>query len=921
MSSSSQREQPVTVPADGPLRVAFVVAKRSDSAGNVNQIVDAIEGGLTNIRLRQINLAGNSPNFSLRKELQGSRVVIVHNTASFRALDLEAVLRAASQQTVVPRFLVMKQDEYLEPYAFDRLFVDFGVRTVLSCLQPEDVSVVYPNSTKVGVDFRRMTTAYLPRSMIDAPVIPLPDQLRVTHRGQMEPVQLGLLGQQKTMLPTWAAESIGKARRHWILDASSDATDRIYGGGWLDLMERSTAVLGSESGTNAFDMDGSLRRRTRKFVRERGRFGWENLALAQIYTKEILADYEGNVMYGTIAPRHLEAAVLGRPQILTPGRYENLFLDGHSAFFVDSHCSNLSTVLGLVADVAESARVAAAARETVLSVEALRLDAFLSELSTIVRELAEEGVDSAIIEAALTNEQEQTDAERSLVLVPQDVTAASSRRLWSWIAGAEVNDLDRQIWSIVNLRDRFLGRSRDSDLTLAQEMTGNSTPPRTVAKSFGCSTPSSREVVAEWLSKNPASRTAPLISAVLQRSYNEKKKDTFDWSHDLVRRIASFIAATSQNDIDLLIAQGVSNTFAALTVFGPSAQIVCDLIEPELAPAYSDFENTDCDSELWVRVRAHSLQNASQVVTTCRSMAAFLERRDEIFASVVSPLGPRVGRPSSAGRKGVPVRFVCITDSVRRGDGLKLVSSWKVPAENAELHVLLPPSELVRSERKVAGAEGIHLRALALEATGSPNLSEFDVGIVSSNPIYPGNYSLPVAFLEYLESGLAVLANDVESTTPIVLGEGLGEVFCWRDSESLVEAAHRLSDREIAGHFRTTVSDSYPFGESLGLPTDEALRNLLDEGVPSGVKDGGKEMSEIGKYGVVVRKVRFSVTRSHGLEYLRLQRSRGRSNHLTSGLERILEIIGRGRLQQVYSRTQENKFLARPFHWIGKRFL
>jgi len=147
----------------------------------------------------------------------------------------------------------------------------------------------------------------------------------------------------------------------WIADVSSRWEDRIFGQSWDDFLKNSRVILGSESGSNCFNLDGRL-------TVDSGNKGQEK--------PELISKYEGNIIYGTIAPRHLEAAAHARPQILLPGKYENIFRDGESVLFAKAELENLEQLLTILEDDRLASSIGVQARDAVLSRQDLRIRFF-----------------------------------------------------------------------------------------------------------------------------------------------------------------------------------------------------------------------------------------------------------------------------------------------------------------------------------------------------------------------------------------------------------------------------------------------------------------------------------------------------------------------------------------------------------------
>ncbi|MEM8794782.1 MAG: hypothetical protein AAGE61_04375 [Pseudomonadota bacterium] len=110
------------------------------------------------------------------------------------------------------------------------------------------------------------------------------------------------------------------------IDISLDPEDRLYGLDWSNRLNRSRAVLGTESGSNVFDFEGIVSRWASEFAEQPE---WSDFEACEDYyhraKQDQLAQFEGNVHYAQVSPRHFEAAAHGCVQIMFPGTYSGIF--------------------------------------------------------------------------------------------------------------------------------------------------------------------------------------------------------------------------------------------------------------------------------------------------------------------------------------------------------------------------------------------------------------------------------------------------------------------------------------------------------------------------------------------------------------------------------------------------------------------
>lgn len=361
-------------------KVGFVYTVVPETPPNVVEHISAIREAIWGLGLAEFNLAERTM-VPLFERNRAPRHWVLHNTVTYSVRALRQILSTIYYSYHDPVIHLLKQDEHVAPFRFDQIFTEFSVASVFSYLPPAEIPVVYPNSVAAGISFQKTYVAYVTAGLASRELQPLPETYSASYRGSYQPVSLGNLGQDKADIPTRAIDNL-PADCHWRLDVSSKLERRVYGEKWFDLLNQSFAVISSESGSNCFDLDGSLIRLTAEFERLHGTFTFSDLDTYNRYASTVLRDYEGNVRGGTFAPRNLEAAVLGRPQILIEGRYDDLFEESETAVFIRRDFSNFGDALDRLEDRNFARRLGKNSRETVLDNPQLRM----SNLTNLILE-------------------------------------------------------------------------------------------------------------------------------------------------------------------------------------------------------------------------------------------------------------------------------------------------------------------------------------------------------------------------------------------------------------------------------------------------------------------------------------------------------------------------------------------------------
>ncbi|WOF73269.1 hypothetical protein QMT40_000899 [Parvibaculaceae bacterium PLY_AMNH_Bact1] len=249
--------------------------------------------------------------------------------------------------------IVSVQDDYDRTSVLHRQIRELGFHVVVTCIQPEFWHLAYPEAEIPGVTLVQALTGYVPEDLSDAHVTPKPLAERtvtVSYRGGHLPAKYGRLGWEKCEIGRYVREEC--ERRGVSHDISTEVEDRVYGDDWYALLANSRAVLGAESGSNAFDFDGSIERREAELSKE--------LQREATYSdlKEELDRVEEHFNVGQISPRVFECALLKSPMVLFRGSYSDALEPDVDYICLEKDFSNLDDVFAQLQDLDHLERVA-----------------------------------------------------------------------------------------------------------------------------------------------------------------------------------------------------------------------------------------------------------------------------------------------------------------------------------------------------------------------------------------------------------------------------------------------------------------------------------------------------------------------------------------------------------------------------------
>jgi hypothetical protein len=238
------------------------------------------------------------------------------------------------------------QDDYDRTATLHRAIRRLGFHVLLTCVQNNFWPLVYPKSELPGLTIIRGLTGYLPEHLLDreARIVPLAHRKTwIAYRGRDLGAKYGRLGFDKYEIGRRMKEiCAGRSVPH---DIAMDDASRVYGDAWFEFLGSSRTILGSESGSNAFDFDGRLEEAIDAFTALHGR--------PPTYQefKDVLEPLEAPFDVGQISSRVFECATMMTPMILFRGRYSNAIQADVHYIPLEKDFSNVEAVLARLDDL------------------------------------------------------------------------------------------------------------------------------------------------------------------------------------------------------------------------------------------------------------------------------------------------------------------------------------------------------------------------------------------------------------------------------------------------------------------------------------------------------------------------------------------------------------------------------------------
>ncbi len=236
------------------------------------------------------------------------------------------------------------QDEYDLTDIVKKRLMDLKINAVFTCVPHEFIEKVYPKEELPDIEFFQCLTGYSPDEssiQVDIPSIES-RQNKIVYRGRKLSYRYGDLGQEK--------KNIGERMKQICqekniqVDIEVDDDYRIYGKKWYKFLANSRSTLGTESGANIFDFDGTITKNVTQMMASN-----PDATYNDVYTT-LLQEHEGSVMMNQISPKIFEAIFLRTALILFEGEYSGIVQPHKHYIPLKKDFSNVDDVLAKIND-------------------------------------------------------------------------------------------------------------------------------------------------------------------------------------------------------------------------------------------------------------------------------------------------------------------------------------------------------------------------------------------------------------------------------------------------------------------------------------------------------------------------------------------------------------------------------------------
>jgi len=267
----------------------------------------------------------------------------LHYTVRLPFDQVSSSLATALAEFAGVKFLFI-QDEYDNTHQAWLWIKKLGINLVFTVVPEAGIGRIYPAEEFPGVRFVSNLTGYVPEGLDSGSHVPPPSKrpLMIGYRGRPLPIRYGVLGIEKV--------SVGEITRTYCethrvpTDISWSEESRIYGPKWYEFMVSCRSMLGSESGSNVFDWDGSLVQSVAEFKKQNPGASDSEVYESLVRSKEI------DGIMNQVSPRVFEAIAARTVLVLFEGNYSGVVKAGEHFIPLKKDGSNLAEVVALLQD-------------------------------------------------------------------------------------------------------------------------------------------------------------------------------------------------------------------------------------------------------------------------------------------------------------------------------------------------------------------------------------------------------------------------------------------------------------------------------------------------------------------------------------------------------------------------------------------
>ena len=274
------------------------------------------------------------------------------------------------------------QDEYEYFLWHEKTLIAFGVHIIVTCVPEAHWHEVFRSDAFNGVTFINALTGYVPDSLLNVPHSkPLVERnWTLGYRSRPVPFLYGRLTQEKQLIGQRMKEICAERCIPSNIEVTEES--RIYGAGWLEFLGNCRAVLGTESGSNVFDFDGSIKPAIAAFLKDRPGADFETVHA------RFLQGQDDKIHMNQVSPRIFEAIAMRTGLVLFEGNYSGVVRPWEHFIPLKKDFSNVNDVFSALAHLPGMEAMIQRAYDDVIATGRYHFRTFISMLDAHIENVA-----------------------------------------------------------------------------------------------------------------------------------------------------------------------------------------------------------------------------------------------------------------------------------------------------------------------------------------------------------------------------------------------------------------------------------------------------------------------------------------------------------------------------------------------------
>lgn len=256
--------------------------------------------------------------------------------------------------------IAILQDEYEYFLWHEKTLIALGVNTIVTCVPEAHWRDVFRDEAFRRVTFINALTGYVPDSLLNLPT-PKPLAVRewsLGYRSRPVPYSYGRLTQEKLLIGQRMKQLC--AERGIAANIEVTEESRIYGPAWPEFIGNCRAVLGTESGSNVFDFDGSIKPAIETFLKAHPEADFETVH------ERFLQGSDDKIHMNQVSPRIFEAIAMRTGLVLFEGNYSGVIQPWVHFIPLKKDFSNVDEVFSALANITNLAAMTQRAYDEVI---------------------------------------------------------------------------------------------------------------------------------------------------------------------------------------------------------------------------------------------------------------------------------------------------------------------------------------------------------------------------------------------------------------------------------------------------------------------------------------------------------------------------------------------------------------------------